>query len=431
MRKMDDKFSYYILSLVTVICILIFIFSIEYRFSGFLIRSDGIGYYAYLRSFIFDRDINHYNEFAYFNSMPQIRPSGLMYNQFTIGPAFLWLPFYLCAHLITLAIRHLGVYIEADGYSLLYQASVCIGTIIYISAGLFLAYRICRRYFSESLSLISVLAIWLASNAIYYTIIEPSMSQGVQLFTVSLFIYIWHPPRRRTYKDWVFMGISLGLMVLVHWQSLIFLSLVVVEAAWSIVNNVDKKRTAILQRHLRGLMVACIIAFVIYIPQLLVWKIMFGAFVLNPRGTGQLNLSNPRLLSYLFSPGCSLFTWTPVILLAIFGFIPLRKRDREVTVCFWVAVLLQWYFYSCACYWMGSYGARHFVSSVPLFIVGIAAFFDLIIKRMRHGFSIILAMLILLIAWNCLFLIQYTLKFIPHNGSIFWKGLILGKFQMI
>lgn len=424
---MKDKTAYSIFLTIFVICILIFLMSIPFRFSGSLIRSDGIGYYAYLRSLVFDGDVNHYNEFIHFGYKPELTPTGLTHNQWTIGPALLWLPFYLFAHLIIMIMRQAGISVQMDGYGLLYQSAVCIGTIVYVTAGFLLIYRLSRKYFSPFVSLLALFGIWLGANPIYYTIIEPSMSQGLQFFATALFMYIWLPLRFRTYKDWFFIGLSIGLMTLIHWQNLIFISMLIVESCYFIID----RRWEAIRRYAKGWLIAGFSALFVYAPQMLAWKVMFGAPIVNPRGPSHLNLLHPKLLQYLFSPGCGLFTWTPIIILAVLGFIPLYKKNKKMMLCLLTTFLLQLYFYSCTGYEAGSYGARHFVSSSPIFVLTLAAFIESRVNRRPKEYFWSLFIFIGLLIWNFLSIIQYTLKFIPHDCSISWDELILGKFKMI
>jgi hypothetical protein len=256
------------------------------------------------------------------------------------------------------------------------------------------------------------------------------MSQGVQLFSTALFMYIWLPFRFRTYKDWVFIGLSIGLMVLIHWQNLIFVIVLIIEGFYSVINARQDKK-GIIKRYVKGMLIAGGAALFIYSPQMLAWNAMFGFPIVNPRGPSHLDLLHPELWQYLFSPGCSLFTWTPIMFLATIGFIPLYKRDKELGICLLIVFLLQWYFYSCTEYRHGSYGTRHFVSSGPIFVMTLAAFIESRIKRHPQEYLLILSMFFILLIWNFLFIAQYTLKFIPHDGSISWDELIWGKFKMI
>jgi len=192
----------------------------------------------------------------------------------------------------------------------------------------------------------------------------------------------------------------------------------------------DKKWTVTYRYFTGGLIAGCVALF-IYTPQMLVWTAMFRVPIINPYHPHGLDLLHPRMLQYLFSPGYGLFTWTPVIFFSILGFIPLFKKDKKMTVCLFITFLLKWYLFSCIASWPGAYGARHFVSSSPLLILGIAALSEVVIKRVRGGLWLTLSVSAILTLWNFLSIIQYTLKFLPRDGSTSWDLLIFGKFRMI
>jgi len=106
--------------------------------SNTIIRGDGVGYYAYLRSLVFDRDLNFKNEYSYFEpafsedtkpvtttwAKGDVTRTGMVPNTFPVGPALLWSPFYLVAHFVALGLNVLGASIPINGYSLPYQLEV-------------------------------------------------------------------------------------------------------------------------------------------------------------------------------------------------------------------------------------------------------------------------------------------------------------------
>ena len=78
------------------------------RIDGQLIGSDGVAYYVYVRSLVIDNDLDFTNEYTYFQLKPAAftRTSvGYIGNKYAIGPALLWMPFFLAAHAIALAAR--------------------------------------------------------------------------------------------------------------------------------------------------------------------------------------------------------------------------------------------------------------------------------------------------------------------------------------
>src|SRR5207244_603669 len=62
------------------------------------VDGDGVGYYAYVRSWLIDRDIDFTNEYRDFDPRRQWLEKktaiGRVENPFSIGPAVLWIPFF-------------------------------------------------------------------------------------------------------------------------------------------------------------------------------------------------------------------------------------------------------------------------------------------------------------------------------------------------
>jgi len=202
------------------------------RVDGQLIGSDGAYYYVYVRSLAIDHDLSFANEYAYYQ-LPAITygvtPTGLAPNKYAIGPALLWMPFFLVAHGIALIGHTLGLGVAPDGYGYLYQGAIAIGSIIYGTLGFWLAYRCTRRRFSHVAALLAVGLLWLASNSFYYMVFEPSMSHMVSLFSVALLLTIWFLRLRDvaalSLATAAMLGAAGGLVLLVRLQDAPFLLL--------------------------------------------------------------------------------------------------------------------------------------------------------------------------------------------------------------
>jgi hypothetical protein len=69
-----------------------------------------------------------------------VTQTGLISNKYAIGPGILWMPFFIIAHAISLVFNYLRLHISTDGYSYIYQSSICIGSIIYGFLGMILIY---------------------------------------------------------------------------------------------------------------------------------------------------------------------------------------------------------------------------------------------------------------------------------------------------
>src|SRR5882672_3512468 len=130
--------------------ILLVLFLLSLTLVNPIVHGDGVGYYAYARAPLiqhnlrFEEDWRHAN--LYFSqtrtlSNGQLRPdqyteTGYVSNLFSIGPALLWTPFLLAAHLTVLLADALGAHIPADGFSSPYLLAMALGTAFYGFLGL-------------------------------------------------------------------------------------------------------------------------------------------------------------------------------------------------------------------------------------------------------------------------------------------------------
>jgi hypothetical protein len=269
-----------------------------------VISNDGPGYYVYLRSLVFDGDLDFRNEYRYFGPpADKTTSTGLVPNPWPIGPALLWAPFYLMAYVLSLVAQALGVHVTLDGYGYVYESAIAIATILYVTGGCLLIYRVCRRYFPPCSSLLAVLGIFLASSLLHYTVASPAMSHGVSFFAVSLFLFLWHPPRSRTYGEWALLGASAGLMGVIRADNLPYLSLLVVEAIQATAASSGRSNPIrTLGAYLRGAVVAAVPALVVFAPQMVAWNTVYGSPIAFTYPADLFDWLHPNLFQYLFSP---------------------------------------------------------------------------------------------------------------------------------
>ena len=113
------------------------------RGEGLVIRCDGHGYYAWLRSLLLDGDWSFDNEFDEHNPLGDYvtpreprTPRGLRPNQWSVGPACVWAVTVVPGHFCLRACADRGFPWPADGYSLPYQLLVGCTTLLASFAGL-------------------------------------------------------------------------------------------------------------------------------------------------------------------------------------------------------------------------------------------------------------------------------------------------------
>jgi hypothetical protein len=410
------------------------------RVDGQLIGSDGVFYYVYARSLVIDHDLDFANEYAYFQ-IPAAKygrtPIGKAANKYAIGPALLWMPFFLAAHGIALAGRALGFGIAADGYSYLYQAAISIGSIVYGTLGFWMAFLCGRRMFSQLATITAVGILWLASNFFYYLVFEPSMAHMVSVFSVALLLTIWFLRFRS--KDVprpiqaAWLGIAGGLVVLVRLQDAIFLLLPYVYLLVRCVQEWRAGRLQMAQRWFWSGVITALMTLIAFLPQIIVWQRLYGTWAVNPylsEHTPAFYWLQPQLAGVLFSTFHGLFIWHPIYLFALGGLAIVAQRDRRLALALAGVLLLDLYLVAAWwAWWQGdSFGGRMFLSAMWIWVLGLAGCLEWL--RARRLLYPALVIGVLLIAWNGLSLMQYRLGFVPMSAPLTWEQMTVERLRL-
>lgn len=410
------------------------------RVDGQIIGSDGTYYYVYVRSLVIDHDLNFSNEYAYYHlsaATAPATPTGRVPNKYAIGPAMLWMPFFLVAHLIALSASALGLPVATDGYGYLYQAAISIGSIVYGTLGFWLAFRCSRRVCGDVAAAAAVVLLWLASNAFYYMVIEPSMSHMVSLFSVALLFTIWFlhmrgtdPPALRTAAA---LGIAGGLVLLVRLQDgpllLLPYSTLVVQWVRALRSRDTQRAWAWLQR---GVLVG-VLTLVVFTPQILAWHTMFGTWTVSPYWNDHnppFYWLQPQIAGVLGSTYHGLFSWHPVFLFALVGLLLNIRRDRELVLGSLALLALQIYIVAAWwSWWQGdSFGGRMFLNVIWIWVLGLAFLLERL--RARGWWFPALAVGVVLIGWNALSLVQYRLGFVPMSRPLTWEQMTIERLRL-
>lgn len=419
----------------TASCLLLFWATIPLpRIDGALVGSDGVGYYVYLPSVLIDHDLDFTDEYQYFYAYDAARaervlalrtPLRLPQNFYPIGAALLWAPFFLMAHGIVLLANLGGAGLAADGYGLLYQASALTATILYGGAGLLLAMRVARRVASPGAAVLATLLVAAGGNLVYYMTAEPSMSHAMSAAATALFFCTWLSCRdRRDVRAAALLGATGGLMALVRYQDGLVLAvpfLLRLPEAWNSLRRRDT--TGGLWLLLRDVGVAAGAALAAFAPQLVVWRLLYGAFFLIPQQyawPGSLiSWTSPHPLEVLFSPVRGLFVWHPVFLLAVLGLLVARSRDRRLAAAGLLAIAVQWAMVSVWFGWMQgqSFGGRMFIGCTVAFVIGLASLIDW--TRQHWSTAGVVAVGVVLVVWNALLFVEYRLDLATSNR---WPG---------
>lgn len=358
-------------------------------------RADSPSYFVYLRSFVFDHDLDFANEWEHWGYPPQERtPTGLRRNYHTVGPAIVWSPFFLLAHCVASLV---GSW-PADGYSRPYIVAVHAGTLWVFAAGVLALVRAVEKRIGHWDSRLAAVVATGASPAAYYLLVVPAMSHAVVAGLACAFAALWLDARAGRGR-WLALGLTAGLLAACRPQTILLtgpflLALVVTRPpAWT-----DGVRLGV------G-------GFAGFAPQAVAWWVLFGSPFTLPQGSGFLDLRAPHLLDVLFATDKALFNWVPLAWVALVGSLFGMRRDR-IAFAAGLAALggTAWVNGSVMGLsgpdWAGSdaFGPRRFDLLFPLFVVGLADAFRTLRRNPAVGSALLGAAAI---AWNTGLVRQY------------------------
>jgi hypothetical protein len=276
-------------------------------------RADTRGYYVYLRSMAFDHDLDFTNEWvAWGLPAAPLTATGLRHNPFPVGPAIFWLPFFALAHLYVRIAHSLGLRPWApDGYALPYLNALAAGSISAVTAGGYLLVRSMAGYLTTRHAATVVAGAILTSSIAYYTFIVPGMAHALTFALTCFVVWAWREADRApTLRSWSLLGLSVGLVTLTRWQGLVVGFLPAALAVQQL-----RQRTV----RPRWIAAAAGVGLLAFLPQMVIWKLLFGRWLTMPQGQGYVDWSSPHFTDVLFSAEHGFFDWTPVMLAGTLG----------------------------------------------------------------------------------------------------------------
>jgi len=354
---------------------------------------DAINHIEYLRSAVFDHDLDVSNDDAILGGAtgehPETDPTQI--NMHGIGPAFVWAPLYLAAHALC------GVIGQAcNGASRPYLAACTLTSMFVSSLGLVFAYRLALRFASRGAAFLGVLGIAWGTFLFWYLTGEPTMSHNLSFATAALtFLLIKRGPRGAL--GWFVVGLTIGFSACVRFANALLGVAALPELGWRR-GGQDRLEP---WKNLAALGLG---AFVAFLPQMLAWREIFGSFLLVPNGPGFLD-HPPALLGVLFSPRGGLFTWSPLLYLALPGLLAFRRLGWRTSAGFWGVILLLYVTNARVPDWWGgsSFGNRRFCTILAPMAVGMAISLDALSRFLRrHPLVAPGALIALMSAWNVL-----------------------------
>ena len=338
---------------------------------GPTIAGDGLGHYAYVRSLLIDGDFDFANEFRDYSGQSALPPidektaTGLVANPWPVGPAILWLPAFIFTHQ-TIDPRS-GF--ERNGYSQPYHTAIVFASVSYGLLGLLCSFLCALRLAPAGIAFVGVAIVFWATSALFYLTGDPPMPHSLSILSVGLAVYAWLRWRETTSRSaYLLLGAAVGFCTLIRFQD----GVVAILPLWSLLGTLAghpwRKRLGLLFWLISG----CVL---VLLPQLWVFRQIYGTWLLVPQGGSFLQLSNPTIVDFLFSWHHGFFSWTPIALLLLASTFVLAFRKPSHGVPLLVFIFVEIYLSAAAGDWWGgaAFGARRLVSLTAPFSVALAA----------------------------------------------------------
>jgi hypothetical protein len=378
---------------------------------GRVVVGDAVHYYVQLRSVVFDHDLDFRNDYITLYGIEDaegqaewvsthLAPSGRVRNYMPVGPAILAAPLYLVVAGVMQLLSLAGLAAPPTGFERPLQAVLGVTGVLAATLAAWLAWRLARTHCERASSAWAVLAVWLGSSALYYSLVAPSYSHAASMLASSVFCVLWLGAEpRATLGRSLLLGAAAGLATLMRWQDVLLLGVAAMEL-WS---RHSRWRNRLLHVGAAGLA-----WLVVFSPQMIVWQRLYGQPLAIPQGPSFMRWGDPHLWDVLFSPLHGLISWTPIVAFATAGLVVFcwKRRDLAFSVTVWL--LVSWYVNAAvADWWAGeAFGARRFLSLFPILVLGLASWLSPDgsgPKRLRTGIAGAL------VAANLLLLFQYQL----------------------
>lgn len=387
------------------------------RLSNGPLRDDAEGYYLYLPAIWLDHDFGltgprlAHPPWA-FHHFAATGHNGDVYQ---FGVALLCSPLFLAAHYAAVATGN-----HPGGYSTPEQLSAIATAVVMLCLGAWCLRRSLDHRHPAPVVVGAIVCVVFGSSVFDYAVMDSLYSHIFAFGLVCALLPLseaWLAARPPSSYRWAaLLGLVGGLLALVRLSDAILIALPLLHLVFA---EGDLRAGLVRVRaRWREVLAIVLVAFTVYLPQLLFFHYSSGYWTTNLYSGVRFNWLQPRVLDTLlsFNPH-GLLPYAPVLVLAVPGFaIMIRNRDPWAypLLLAWLAnlyVITSW-----ADWYYGSgFGLRPFVDSTGLLALPLAALFGSV-RGGRAQFAT------LLVSW---LLVMTTVVQMIHywRGQIPWTGI--------
>jgi hypothetical protein len=399
---------------ISWLVIILIIYFYCYKFVHFemfntrqIIRNDAISYYNYLPSAVILKEMTFTSPSLLDWTTPL--PDGRKVNKVTMGVAYFYAPFFLVTY----------EYFKIKGYNIscyspMFQFAIGLSGLLASLLAMIVMRMNLRRFFSEAVTCLCLIIIFLGTNAYYYGVFEGSFAHMLDLFLISLLInltFTWY--RRPSILISILFGLVTGWLVLIRPVNIIF-------CLFPLLYGLDsfKARLEFWKKQWIKILLILFFAFIIWIPQLLYWKWATGQYFFFSYTGETFFWLQPEIIKGFFSYRSGWLVYTPMMVLAVVGMYFLYKNNRKLFYPVAIIFLLNVYIiFSWWCWWYVGFGSRPMVDSYGLLALPLGAFLTWLfnLKKILISFALLL--------FYCFIYLNIFQSYQKHIGLIHWDGM--------
>lgn len=346
---------------------------------GCEICSDKVGYFVYLPiwfdygldSAAFPQSLREMTHEPFSNPLAPSKT----FTKFTSGVALMLSPFYLAAK------AWYGIHGQSPpAFSHDYLAFTNFGLALYLTLALAALFVLLRKRYDDGIALLTLIFLFFGTNLIYYVLDESLMSHA---YSFCLFAYSWFFLERALEKkerlSMMLAALFVSWAVLVRPTNILGIPLILFLAGYATSPKI------ILTQLLKTAPFILISALIIWIPQVLYWKLSTGHWlVYSYQNEGFHHWKNPALGEQWLAVKSGILPYAPgMILLPLGILLSFRKAKTGGLVALGTFILCSYIFASWASIGFGdcNFGYRPFVEFLALWSPAIASVFYAVLKQ--------------------------------------------------
>ncbi len=383
-------------------------------------------YYAQVRSPIIDDDLNFYNDTNTSGVETAPTATGLQPTTYPIGPAILWSPFFLAAHI--LVTRFFPAY--ADGLSAPYIAFVSIGTIFYALLGMLINYKMLRSL-SDKFTSILTCAMCVAATPLFFFIFrQPITAHTTTLLLSALILWVFlmlDEGQLPIQVSGLLFGVFLGLLFINRWSGIFLGVFPMIYYLVQIKKRFDKNKLSTLIPILIQIAIFIAVFAITISPQIILWYRLHNRLLIIPQSPRSwiTELRDQNIHNIFIHTNRGMLFWAPFMLVGLLGIFWIKNPRLRLGSILTIVLLLLLLGLREDWFGGGLYGTRYFLEVLPIIALGFVSLWSSIRLRMTLKNSALVVFSIITIGQQ--FVLMHAVEFGIEPGWINLPAYLEGK----